>query len=158
MGESIIEHLKYEKCEELQCEIVKNFNNDVPGQEDSSNLFDSYGDYSLYDAATYLNVLTEKRNCFFCVKAYNDYLICVASICFFVPLILMTICYILICTKLQETSKRVKFARSKEARKRFDLRKRVILMIIVILASFVICWLPFHIDKPIEVANYEKSK
>jgi len=31
-------------------------------------------------------------------------------------------------------------------------------MIIVILASFVICWLPFHIDKLIEVANYEKSK
>jgi len=54
--------------------------------------------------------------------------------------------------------KNLKFARSKEARKRFDLRKRVILMIIVILASFVICWLPFHIDKLIEVANYEKSK
>ena len=31
-------------------------------------------------------------------------------------------------------------------------------MIIVILASFVICWLPFHIDKLIEVANYERSK
>ncbi|CBY23571.1 unnamed protein product [Oikopleura dioica] len=157
-GESIVEHLKFEKCEKLQCEIVENFNIDAPEKESSDDLFDSYEDYPLYDAQTYFEVLKEKRDCFFCVKAYNDYLICVASICFFVPLILMTICYILICTKLQETSKRVKFARSKEARKRFDLRKRVILMIIVILASFVICWLPFHIDKLIEVANYEKSK
>ena len=31
-------------------------------------------------------------------------------------------------------------------------------MIIVILASFVVCWLPFHVDKLIEVANYERSK
>lgn len=75
---------------------------------DSDDVFADYADYPIYDAQTYIEVLQEKSGCFFCVQAYNDYLICVASICFFLPLILMTICYILICTKLQETSKRVK--------------------------------------------------
>ena len=75
---------------------------------ESADVFGDYDDYPIYDAQVYIEVLQEKRGCFFCVKAYNDYLICVASICFFLPLILMTICYILICTKLQETSKRVK--------------------------------------------------
>lgn len=91
--------------------------------------------------------------CFYCVKAYNAYLICIMVICFFLPLILMIISYTLIFMKLHESTKRLKLARNTETKTRLDARKRVIIMIFVILASFVVCWCPFHIEKLIEIAD-----
>ncbi|XP_069763661.1 somatostatin receptor type 5-like [Narcine bancroftii] len=69
------------------------------------------------------------------------FIIYTATLGFFAPLLVICLCYLLIIIKLKSSSRKVRATSTK--RKKSE--RRVTWMVVMVVAAFVFCWLPFYI-------------
>uniref|UniRef100_UPI00358E7628 somatostatin receptor type 5-like n=1 Tax=Myxine glutinosa TaxID=7769 RepID=UPI00358E7628 len=81
------------------------------------------------------------------VKVWSTVFILYTSLLgFFLPLFIICLCYLLIILKVKSSGMRVNSSKSRRS------EKRVTQMVVVVVAVFVLCWLPFYILNIVNLA------
>ncbi|GLD74617.1 somatostatin receptor type 5-like protein [Lates japonicus] len=70
----------------------------------------------------------------------TSFIVCTSTVGFFCPLLVICLCYLLIVIKVRSVGKR---AQATSSRRRKSERK-ITRMVVVVVAVFVLCWLPFY--------------
>ncbi|XP_028843106.1 somatostatin receptor type 5-like [Denticeps clupeoides] len=77
----------------------------------------------------------------------NIFIFYTATLGFFLPLLVICLCYLLIVIKVKSTGARVGLAKRRKS------ERKVTRMVVVIVVVFVICWLPFYILNIVNLVN-----
>ncbi|XP_041366124.1 probable G-protein coupled receptor No9 isoform X2 [Gigantopelta aegis] len=76
--------------------------------------------------------------------------------CIFIPLSIMVFCYVRMFKEIREHSKRLQLNSTLEKDVVLSQQKRVAITLFIVLACFVLCWIPYHIYA--SYVSYRKDK
>ena len=89
-----------------------------------------------------------------CKSSSKVYLLLVTVACFIIPLLIMTYCYLSIVYKVRMQRVQIQAWTASNPNMKMELKTAKI--VFAVLATFVICWLPFVTVYMLSVSGYEK--
>ncbi|XP_038639860.1 somatostatin receptor type 5-like [Scyliorhinus canicula] len=82
------------------------------------------------------------------------FIIYTATLGFFAPLLVICLCYLLIVIKVKSSGKKVRA----NSTKRKKSERRVTWMVVIVVAAFVFCWLPFYVMNIVNLVSTMPSE